>query len=171
MPSWDRRIDLSSQEKEAIRVYIEAGDYINSCLRGRTQIPKAFTPLFDRLIQRLDSAITKSKIYRNCIIYRGISCEYVDELLEDIAQGRRELNDKAYLSFSEDPEIAKEFSSICKDRGVIFVVECQSGECALVIGGEESEIVFPRNMRWNIITTERKRCEDRSITFIYLEKI
>jgi hypothetical protein len=171
MDSWEIRRDLFPQEQHAIREYIRDGEYLNAFLRGHLTISSDQILIVHDLIVQLDNAISKSHIQRSCHLYRGISGDYAEDLFYWITTGRRkEIDDRAYASFTSDPIIAMNFATAYGNLGIIFTVKCERGECALEIGGRESEIIFPRNLQWNIITYTRTSYGGRSIIFISLEK-
>lgn len=171
MDSWEIRRDLSLQEQNAIREYVRNGEYINSYLRGHVTVPQDQLPRVQLLIGHLDSAILKSQIQASCLLYRGIYGDYAEDLFSIIKTGRRkEIDDRGYASFTSDPVVAMKFAIGSGKLGILFTVQCERGECALEIGGRESEILFPRNLRWIIITYKRIPYDGRIIIFINLEK-
>ena len=165
---WEIREDLSDIEKEAIKEYLDGGLDINRCLRNTYEIPDPAA--FCSFLFNLDKAITNSYLKRNYRVFRGIGGDYGTTINVRLSMGETVLDHDGYTSFSFDKIIALEYATQAGDNKIIFIAECKKGDNALFIGGEESEIIFPRGTRWMITRVGTFR-DSPEVTFIYLERI
>ncbi|HON82311.1 MAG TPA: ADP-ribosyltransferase [Methanoregulaceae archaeon] len=170
MLPWNQRRDLSLLEKEAIELYIQSGEVINAYLRDPITLPRPYRPFFQKFMTQLDSALEKSPLNKQVILYRGITGQYADEFLEDVGKGKNEFSDEGYVSFSSNEDIAEEYAIECQNRGIIFVHEGKRNDNVLFIGGQEQEFLYPRKTSWRIISCKTITTGSCIITFIYIER-
>ncbi|HQA80888.1 MAG TPA: ADP-ribosyltransferase [Methanoregulaceae archaeon] len=165
---WELREDLSDNEKRAIKDYLEEGIDINRCLRNPYGIQDPAS--FCSFLFQLDKAITNSHLKNNYRVFRGVGGDYGSTIKANLTSGETVLNPEGYTSFSFDKIIALEYATQAGDDKILFIANCKEGENALFIGGDESEIIFPRGTRWMVTRMGVSR-DSPEVTFIYLERI
>lgn len=137
-------IDLTPDEEYALMDYISSGSYkLNDPLRRGV----ALTPEQIKLINNLDSALSKMPIYRGTV-YRSLSDFEIDDVASFISGhivGSQKMY-KAYLSTGT--EVYDE------SMPIQYVIISKNGRDIRMFNPEESEILFPRNTIFYVEKTE-----------------
>ena len=182
MVYWTRRRDLSAREIDAITEYMRAGTAINAFLRESVELPPDYRTEMRTFVKTLDSVIYKSRIDRESIemlgklqgrerphLYRGISGPYARKVLGAVQGGQDTIGDPGYPSFTGNLRtILDRLQSTAEKDAILFCTPCTSGETALFVGGEEFEVLYPRDTRWRILASEA--LPGRTIPCIYLSR-
>lgn len=169
---WYNRGDLSEEERNAIRSYLENGEITNQYLRARKSLFSETLVSSENLdIFYLDQAIEKSQLHKNYQSYRGVSGEYGLKIMDNLLKGLTIISDPGYVSFTFDLSIAMDYANIFGVERIVFIIDCVPGEKALFIGGEESEILFPRDEKWQVFKVGQTTIWTPRITFIYLKRV
>ena len=160
-----KREDLTSNEKEAIGLYLESWQYVNGTLR-KPKENKEFEEwqYFPNLIHHIDSAIFKSSPGQSRVLFRGVHGDFAARGLFCLAipPGGAEsaecsqavphlIRDRGYCSFSEDLDSLLEDMAGTRGNRVILVHKPRTGETGLCIDETDGEVLFPRETLW--ITT------------------
>lgn len=137
-------IDLTPDEEYALMDYISSGSYkLNDPLRRGA----ALTPEQIKLMNNLDSALSKMPIYRGTV-YRSLSDFEIDDVASFISGhivGSQKMY-KAYLSTGT--EVYDE------SMPIQYVIISKNGRDIRMFNPEESEILFPRNTIFYVEKTE-----------------
>lgn len=140
---------FTRDERWAIGAYTAAGaSRINQMLRG-TQRPFSSEEeaINNQQVALLDSAMAKSVVPRDMVVYRGTSLANLGVKSGDDLVGAT-LIDKAYPSTSTMRDVALARSSMwgsfTKD-GALIRINLPKGSNALFPGGGEAEVILPRN--------------------------
>jgi hypothetical protein len=167
---YSQREDLTSQEKEAIAVYLENWEYVNDTLR-KPKENKEFEEwqYFPNLVYHIDRAISKSSPGQSRLLFRGIHGDFAERALFCLAipPGSPEepdpgpvvahfIQDRGYTSFSEDLDLVLEGDCDTGGRKVILVHRPREGAAGLALD-EHGEVLFPRDTLW-ITTGHSYRC-------------
>jgi hypothetical protein len=179
-----KREDLTSNEKEAIGLYLESWKYVNGTLR-KPKENKEFEEwqYFPNLIHHIDSAISKSSPEQGRILFRGMHGDFAARALFCLAipPGGPEsaecsqavphlIRDRGYCSFSEDLDSFMEDMAGTRGNIVILVHEPRAGDTGLYLDETGGEVLFPRETLW--ITTgyayySRQNC---NVVFISVDR-
>jgi hypothetical protein len=171
---------FTRHEQEAVDFFREYPDIICNTLRYPTQLEKEDEwSSFLAFLKNLDSALCKSSLGRNRLLFHGVRSEFVERLLFllDIpADPERRttadftphvIQDPSYVMFTSRASAAIDRSAKSGSRQVFFVYEGVPADSALPMDKNYDEILFPRNSRW--LTTGHSRTGS-GITCIALEK-
>ena len=158
------------RREAAIREYIKNGRDINNVLRGSKPLDGSSTYTFFNTVRILDKSINESRLKRTFRLFRGISGEYCQKLMEDIEKGTTSISDWGYASFSDDINVARNYALEKKPLGIIFVYESEVGEMALFVDEADCEILFPRKTKFVFIRIREEIIEGSKVIFIYVER-
>ncbi len=167
---------LNPQEREALNFFLQYQDEIQFTLRNPTSImTEEELPNFMVFLRNLDSALCKSSLPGERILFRGVRRDYSERLLFLLAippaQGQEfsphVLQDPSYPAFTEQAPLALERSGVQGEHRVVFVYRCSPEDDALLLEGKAGEVLFPRNTRW---LTTGYQVHDSGIITICLEK-
>lgn len=142
---------LSVDERASIRDYQSPGyERINTHLRKPSKKDTEYKKENLRnIIKHIDNAISKSKLDKDTLVYRGTRKDIVSKLkVGDIFQ------DKGYMSVTEDPRVMKQFAG--GSEGNLFHIEIPEGTEGAHISyhGSEAEILLPKGTKIQILSIE-----------------
>lgn len=140
---------LSKEEVDAVEQYTRSDDYadLNAYLRtGQTG-----NDYFDRETRLLNSAIDKSELTEDVVVWRGVARAELRDL--NIKLDEIELD--AFTSTSLSRDIANKFAGRKLDEAVIYKIKLPKGTHAIDAMGisrkpEEREILLPPTGKFNI---------------------
>jgi hypothetical protein len=142
--------DFSTQEFDALDEYTgDAHAPINKYLRGGLAYGMAEEDI-EEIADHLFTAIHKSKVQNDSVVYRGISDEDFDLEPGSI------MHDAAFVSTSASLEKAKEFSKFGKGPGAVFEIDLPKGSNAVDVtkaglgGYGEKEFLLNRDSLFEI---------------------
>lgn len=156
---------LAEPQKQAAKTYTgETYTAINGGLRKG-----GLDPVHDATVRDLDSAISKSELPENTVLYRGM--ELNDNLRNNIKPGAT-FTDQAYTSTSLDQGNPSRFAG--GENGAVMRIKAQKGQKGLAMQSisdypEEKEVLLPRGTKYKI--TGVTRDPDTGRTFIDAEII
>ena len=131
----------------------------------------------EEYITNIDSAISKSVIDKDMVLYRGIHPHVADDLLK--TGGRENLG---FTSTTYDPKEAIYFMKEAKiaptDWNNLIIIRKHKGSKGLYVNAEEAEIILPRNLKYKVTRVVESdsaklgdaRAIDR-LRLIYVEEI
>lgn len=126
--------DWDSEEDAVEAAYLSYEHYrINEALRNNTAS--------ESLKRSIESIESKDKLNENIVVYRGLRA-----IGADVSKGLSEgsYRDGGLLSTSTDPKTALGFSGN-REGSTILRIEIPKGTGCWNVGGEENEIILPRN--------------------------
>ena len=182
--SYAQREDLTSQEREAIALYLENWEYVNDTLR-KPKENKEFEEwqYFPNLIYHIDSAISKSSPGPGRLLFRGIHGDFADRALFCLAisPGSPEdpdcapvvphfIRDMGYTSFSGDLDsvLVGKGEGDTGGRTVILVYKPREGENGLNLD-ERGEVLFPRETVWITTGYSHRSWMDCRVVFVSID--
>lgn len=160
---------MSGKEKDAIFTYTTSKyESINGKLRGGS----GMTQSEEGIVGSMDTAIRRSKLSQDTILYRGTSPEALG-IQKDIRKMNtsevknlvgKTLVDAAYTSTTKNKKVAQNFSGRGEHSGkVSIVIAAKKGRSALNVGSnsnfgdKEQEVILPRNAKIKITKARRER--------------
>lgn len=168
---------LTVQEQEAVDFFLEYRDTIQYLLRNPKNLEKEEEwSSFLVFLRNLDSALCKSSLDTNCLLFRGVGRNYAERLLFllDITARKGErsgedftphiIQDPSYVTFSTRVEDVLWKPGTSR---LLFVYQGEPDDQARPLGGENPEVLFPRNARW---LTTGYVTDDHGITCVCLER-
>jgi hypothetical protein len=179
-----KREDLTSNEKEAIGLYLESWKYVNGTLR-KPKENKEFEEwqYFPNLIHHIDSAISKSSPEQGRILFRGMHGDFAARALFCLAipPGGPEsaecsqavphlIRDRGYCSFSEDLDSLLEDMAGTRGNRVILVHQPRTEETGLYIDETDGEVLFPRETLWITTGYSFRAQGDCNVVFISVDR-
>jgi hypothetical protein len=185
MPSDDMKSgndtgEYTIQEQEAVDFFRDFKEIVCNTLRYPRDLKNEEEwSSFLVFLRNLDSALSKSFLDENPLLFRGVRSEYAEKLLFllDIPAKQKErsgngftphvLQDPSYITFSRRVSAVLDKTPKSGASRVLFVYSCLPEESALPMGGKDDEVLFPRNIRW---LTTGYTTSDAGITCISLEK-
>ena len=180
---FERRGNLTSQEKEAIGLIQEYGLALNDFLRDPGIVSEGDWIYYSRIVKLLDLAISKSFLARNKDLYRGFEGDFCDRVLFCMSIDPDSLEvehnyealphiiqDRAYTSFSADLDCALDFTESDVDYHLVFTIKGRRNDNALYLGGTDEEYIFPRKIPWVTTGYSLRIWEECRIIFISLDK-
>jgi hypothetical protein len=166
---------LTADEHEAVEFFLDYQEEVRHALRYPKDLRNAEEwSSFLAFLGSLDSALCKSSLARQALLYRGVGKEYAKRLLFllDIRPGGdfapHRIQDPSYISFSSSVSRALDRSPDGKEPGVVFVYRAEPGHDCLVLDQEKDEVLLPRNIRW---LTTGFLTDSNGITCICLERL
>lgn len=141
-------------------LYLEFSPEVQHYLRNPRELAEGEEwPWFQALIHHLDTAISRSRALPGTLLYRGVrdgdfnrrilfllsadpGC--TDEVFHPITP--QIIQDPGYTSFAGDASRIRVRSR--DGLRVLFVYRTGSADRALNLGGEDSELLFPRGAPW-----------------------
>lgn len=145
------RSDLSDAEKEAAGAYqARAYPRMNNYSRlGPDSLDPDVLADTERLVRDMDSAIDKSRVQEDVVIYRGLNILANDLKRYDLLTPGEEVVESAFTSFSGTSDQAGDFAN--NARGVIMRTVLPKGSKALYMDASENELVLPRGTRYRVV--------------------
>jgi hypothetical protein len=174
-----QREDLTSQEREAIALYLENWEYVNDTLR-KPKENKEFEEwqYFPNLVYHIDSAISKSSPGQSRLLFRGIHGDFAERALFCLAippwspedpgcapAVPHFIQDRGYTSFSGDLDSVLEGDGDAGGRKVILVHSPREGAAGLALD-EEGEVLFPRETLWITTGYSYRSWRDCRVVFV-----
>lgn len=102
---------------------------------------------FDFITENLDSALDESALEETLILYRGISGDIVNNVLDN-----SEYLDDAFASTTYDVAVSLEYGRPSSDGYQnVLVLQRFEGKDALYINEHEREFLLPRGTKWDVI--------------------
>jgi hypothetical protein len=175
--SSNNSVELTVQEQEAVDFFLEYRDTIQQFLRNPKDLEKEEEwASFLVFLRNLDSALCKSSLDTKCLLFRGVVGDYAERLLFllDITARKGErsggdftphvIQDPSYVTFSTRVEDVLWKPGTSR---LLFAYQGEPDHQALPVGGENPEVLFPRNARW---LTTGYMTDDHGITCVCLER-
>lgn len=136
----ESRNDKWDSDLESIKFnYVNYGHFeVNAALRKGEIASEKYQDSID--------AISRENTLKDAVtVYRGVPREAAGPYLDSIKRGEG-ISDKALLSTSVDPRVAKNFAS---QGGYVFAIHLPKGQQCLDLSkeGNEGEILLPRNTK------------------------
>ena len=148
MTGYKARDDLTFDEEIAVTKYMGYGyQQINRSAAGRTTTSMKYTKeQVEDYIVGIDSAIKKSTVDRDMVLYRGIKTHRAEELIQNGS-----ITQQGFMSTSMSPIEAFEFTKgVGEDFHNILVMEREKGSLGLFINDIEKEILLPRDTGYKL---------------------
>ncbi|MGQ0559994.1 MAG: ADP-ribosyltransferase [Sphingosinicella sp.] len=143
---------LSDDEIAAVRAY--AGlqyRMIDGCLRGDKPCPDAVL----EQIRLLDSAVAKSQLKSDVVLFRGVDGDAADSIRAGGTAIGSILCDPAFMSTTTNPEKAALFSTF-PPGGIMYKISALKGMSALPMASysnypKEQEFLLPRGTKLKVL--------------------
>ncbi len=152
-------MDISKEEENSLNYYATSNgcEDINGVLRGIKSASPSMQGKIQESIKNIDSAISRTKIDRDIISYRGVSGSL---LRRKIPQGEEAIgytvNDKAFTSTSLSSETALDFNAYSTVG--MFSIKVPKGTNAAYIGHRgEYELLLGRDSTFKITGYKKVR--------------
>jgi hypothetical protein len=186
MPSDDMKYGndtgaLSTYEQEAVDFFRDYKEIVCNTLRYTKDLKyEEEWSSFLVFLRNLDNALCKSSLNEGRVLFRGVRGGYAERLLFllDIPARPEErpgkdftphiLQDPSYITFSSSVSAALETPGRSGSARVLFVYQGLPEDNALLVGGKDEEVLFPRNIRW---LTTGYMTAGTGITCISLEQL
>lgn len=153
---------LSDGEISALSFYKEEGySDINSALRNGEEYDS-------NTIDAIDSAISKSELTRDAVLYRGMNPDLIDYMNEGEV-----FKDAGYVSTTKNPSTAEDFG-IQFGRNIMMEIHAPKGtnalhlDLAIEAARDEKEFLLPRNSSFRIRSIETLKDSNGKIYQYYV---
>lgn len=167
---------------DSIQLWIAFGNWINLYHRNPGEITEESRLWVKNLVSVLDTIIAKSVIPpeqlsaishdSNPLFFRAVSGPYAKEIIDSVHAGVFSIEPNPnFESWTANIEAAKrKITGGESPYNVIFISEYPNLEPAFYVGGEDYEILYPRNTSWRIITHSTRADHGKPISFVYVKR-
>lgn len=170
---------------DSVQLWIAFGNWINAYHRNPGEIPDESKFWIKNLISVMDAIIAKSMISpeqlaavayfqheSKPLFFRAITGSCAEEILDSIHAGAISIEPNPdFESWTGNVEAVKrKVSREESPFNVIFISEYPMSEPAFFVGGDDCEILYPRNTSWRIILHSTREDRGKTISFVYVKR-
>lgn len=153
---------FTSQERIELQDYAE-GNYqqLNSYLANPNSVRPSLAVELEKQAVTLDSAIGKSVLTQDTVVYRGFQHRGLAKQAESVVG--KTINPHGFLSTSTNSQVARDFAGY-GDGSVVLAIKAKAGAKAAYMdqfatsnNARENELLFPRDSKIRITGVDRTR--------------